>query len=110
MPSKSKTILFLVILAAVILALFGIQKRNNSETASAVDIKIPQSYQDALIIDNGNDSLSISPLDTAQSQVVQTGNQYVYHDAYPNTDVVQTKDEYRIKEELQFRQSDHPTP
>ncbi len=109
MPSKSKTILFLVILAAVILALFGIQKRNNSETASAVDIKIPQSYQDALIIDNGNDSLSISPLDTAQSQVVQTGNQYVYHDAYPNTDVVQTKDEYRIKEELQFRQSDHPT-
>jgi uncharacterized protein (TIGR02145 family) len=80
-----------------------------SVSGADVDIQIPQSYKQPLVVSLGTSSLTVTPVAAVQTQAVQKGNQYTYHDAYPETDVVQTKDKYKIKEELQFRQAGHPT-
>ncbi len=74
----------------------------------SIEIDLPEFYTETISISKGEQSLKIQPLSGERVAVEQDGATYVYRETYPNTDVIQTKYTYKIKEELRFRAPGHP--
>ncbi|MFA6454340.1 MAG: LamG domain-containing protein [Patescibacteria group bacterium] len=73
-----------------------------------VEMKVPEWYLDPLVVSQGNNFLSITPLAGEKVRVEKINNQFIYRDAYLNTDVIQTEYQYKIKEELILKEPGHP--
>jgi hypothetical protein len=68
----------------------------------------PMQYDQPMTITAGNFSLSFFPLAASASTQSVADNSIRYIDAYPYTDVIQTKSYSKIKEEMILKQPGHP--
>jgi hypothetical protein len=69
----------------------------------------PEKYNEQLTVSFLDDVLSIMPLEAAAaSQTSEGENKVKYIDAYQNTDVVQTRQSSKLKEDIILKQPGHP--
>jgi len=68
----------------------------------------PETYTEPLLIKLTDLAISILPLGAQPAHAETQDNVVKYVDAYPNTDVVQTKHPYKIKEDIILKQPGHP--
>lgn len=69
----------------------------------------PIYYTEPMVVTRDNLSLTITPLTGEKVRVATEDKQTIYRRAYPKTDVVQTNNDHRLKEELLFEEPGHPT-
>jgi len=69
----------------------------------------PQKYNQPLVVNNFNNFFSIKPVNARSSKRInQQKNIIKYRDAYHNTDVVQIKQNNKLKEDIILKQVGHP--
>lgn len=81
---------------------------NGGSSSFAGDINIPKTYSDPLLIKLADFVISIAPLGAQQAEAAVNKNVVKYINAYPNTDVVQTRSYDKIKEDIILKQPGHP--
>jgi hypothetical protein len=111
----SKIKIPLIILAVVFVFAFVIwwqitqsDKAPSRSNIFSFQFNSPKLYNQQQIIQIGNFSLSFFPLSASASTQSVSGDAIRYTDAYPYTDVIQTKSYSRIKEEMILKQPGHP--
>ncbi len=87
--------------AAINSGLFGDQ-------SFAGDISLPATFDKPLLIRLADFAISILPLGAQPAHAQTVGNVVKYINAYPNTDVVQTRSFNKIKEDVILKQPGHP--
>jgi|GEM_PF-3270897 len=99
-----------VLVLGLILAL--VLFSNQSETKLAYQIEQPDLYSGPLIIKTFKNTFSIKPVNAQENvqKIVDEKNPNVikYIDAYQNTDVVQTRQVNKLKEDIILKQPGHP--
>ena len=73
-----------------------------------LETTLPEYYTQAVVITRAANALSITPITGEGVHYEKKGDQYIYEDAYVNTDVIYTKYIAKIKEDLVFDKPGHP--
>lgn len=112
MTRRNIIIISLILLAAAagVIAVreFG-RERVELPRSNVVDIRVPISYSQPLVIATFDLDFSIRPLEAhAAPMNTEAENRFRYIDAYPNTDVVQTKFTNKLKEDIILKSPGHP--
>ncbi len=110
MSSFKKTILNSAILG---LAMLGIAAGlywhfRQANLDSFYNFQEPLKYNQQFIIKASNYLFSIQPLNALAASKITDGNIIKYIDAYNNTDVVQTRQTAKLKEDIILKQLGHP--
>lgn len=74
----------------------------------SANINFPLTYNQPLILTLADFAISIMPLNALPAQAAEQGNVVKYINAFANTDVVQTRYAYKIKEDIILKQPGHP--
>jgi hypothetical protein len=109
---KIPVIILSVVLVFAFVIWWQVTQSDKAPTRSNIfsfQIDSPKLYNQQMIITAGNFSLSFFPLSASASTQSVSDNSVRYSDAYPYTDVIQTKSYSRIKEEMILKQPGHPT-
>ena len=73
------------------------------------DFSVPDTLDSPLVINKNNFSLKIQPADASTSEVINSGkNVFVYKNAYENTDLVYTRNNNTVKEDIILKSKVHP--
>ena len=78
------------------------------DKGSAFSLSSPKTYDLPLLIRLADFAFSISPLGASAAQASAEGNVIKYLNAYPNTDIVQTRYFNKIKEDIILKSPGHP--
>ena len=78
------------------------------ERSFAGDISVSKTYDKPLLIRLADLAFSISPIGASSAEAQEQGNTVRYINAFPNTDIVQTRSFNKIKEDIILKQSGHP--
>ncbi len=110
MPLKYKNTIFASVglIAVIFAAYFGIKlvSQNQSDFYA---VNFPSQYNQALVLNAFENVFSVEPLGASASAATSPDNLTVrYENAYQNTDVVQTRQTAKIKEEIILKSPGHP--
>ncbi len=84
-------------------------KTASLQAAISANINLPQQYAGPTVVTAFNNIFSITPVNAKSDSASQTDGQAVkYVEAYPNTDVIQTKQTNRLKEDIILKAPGHP--
>ncbi|MFA6306193.1 MAG: DUF2341 domain-containing protein [Patescibacteria group bacterium] len=109
-----KYIISLAVFALVISGFYWFFNRDDRDpkvlgvAEEMIKMDVPEWYLDPLVVSQGNNFLSITPLAGKKVQVENAGEKHIYRDAYLNTDVAHTEYSFKIKEEMIFKRPGHP--
>lgn len=72
------------------------------------NVNQPATYNQPLILTLADFAISITPLNASPASAAEENNVVQYVNAFKNTDIVQTKYAYKIKEDIILKQPGHP--
>ncbi|MDO8668613.1 MAG: FISUMP domain-containing protein [bacterium] len=78
------------------------------DKGSAFSLASPKTYDQPLLIKLADFAFSISPLGASAAEAQTENNIIKYINAYPNTDIVQTRSFAKIKEDIILKSPGHP--
>lgn len=108
--SKNKKVLLALVLGLFAIGLIKfLPDFFSSNESLVVNIYTPDNYTESVVLARSDISLSLRPV-AAQAAVKQTIEPYKdkYVDAYPNTDIIQTKSPSKLKEDIVLKKPGHP--
>jgi len=110
MSKKIKIILYLIIICLISGSLFGaFYLIKKSLSSSPFKLSQPSQYNQPLTISFSGFNFVISPVNAQSVQLIKENNNRIkYIDAFLNTDVVQTRQTNKLKEEIILKKPGHP--
>ncbi|MFC1622409.1 DUF2341 domain-containing protein [Patescibacteria group bacterium] len=102
---KTKIILAICTVAVLGIGLTFVLQEKNSNSA---DIRIPKKYTNPLVIAVFNNTLSIKPVGATEVKRKMIGNLIEYADVFMNTNIVQTRETNKLKEDIVLKGAGHP--
>ncbi|MFH1365905.1 MAG: hypothetical protein ABIG99_00720 [Patescibacteria group bacterium] len=104
-------VIILVCLITVGLFFWRSPNSENISSVNTLEIKInpPATYNEPMAINkSATETISIAPIGANAAKAVTKGKVTTYADAFTNTDIVHTKYDDRIKEDIIFKKLGHP--
>ncbi len=87
----------------------ALEKAETGIAVAPFGINSPSRYDESLTVSAFNETLSLKPLKASAAEKIAEGDNVVkYKDAYQNTDVVQTRETSKLKEDIVLKKPGHP--
>jgi len=114
MTTKQKIVIIISLIGFLIIMGFLFKNTGSNDTGLIdimmdFNIKVPDKYNEPLLITAMEKTLSIQPVGAKDISKTQEGNNKVkYVEAFQNTDIIQTKTVNKVKEDIVLKEPGHP--